>query len=47
MRRLTAKIAEQGYSPLGFVLTVILPTAAAIILGTALIVVTAPAGAGS
>lgn len=47
MRRLTAKIAEQGYSPLGFFLTVILPTAAAIILGTALIVVTAPSGVSS
>lgn len=47
MRRLIAKIGQQGFTPLSFVLTVVLPTAAAIALGTALIVVTAPAGAAS
>ncbi|MBA4779179.1 hypothetical protein [Blastomonas sp.] len=47
MRRLIAKIGQQGFTPLSFVLTVVLPTAAAIVLGTALIVVTASAGAAS
>lgn len=43
MRRLIAKIGQQGFTPLSFVLTVVLPTAAAIVLGTALIVATASA----
>lgn len=47
MRRLIAKVAEQGFNPLSFTLTVIIPAAAVIVLGTAIILATAPAGVGS